>query len=180
MTEVRGRPPALFPLFASIDTLPGIGPKGRAALEQMGIDKPRDLILTLPASGVTRRRIDRIAEARAPEIVTVTVTVTRHHPPQAKGRPWRVHCSDGTGDLTLIFFRPRAEWLEGQLPPGARRTVSGKLELFDGLAQMVHPDHIQPEGNAPPAEFEPVYPLSAGLTQKGMAKAVEAALTRLP
>ena len=48
MTEVRGRPPALFPLFASIDTLPGIGPKGRAALEQMGIDKPRDLILTLP------------------------------------------------------------------------------------------------------------------------------------
>ncbi|TJZ89735.1 ATP-dependent DNA helicase RecG [Paracoccus gahaiensis] len=180
MTEVRGRPPALFPLFAGIDTLPGIGPKGRAALEQMGIDKPRDLILTLPASGVTRRRIARIAEARAPEIVTVTVTVTRHHPPQAKGRPWRVHCTDGAGDLTLIFFRPRAEWLEGQLPPGARRTVSGKLELFDGLAQMVHPDHIQPEGDAPPAEFEPVYPLSAGLTQKGMAKAVEAALTRLP
>ena len=107
MTAPKGRPPALFPLFAAIDTLPGIGPKGRAALEQMGIDKPRDLVLTLPVSGITRRRIARIADARAPEIVTITVTVTRHHPPQVRGRPFRVHCTDGEGDLTLVFFRPR-------------------------------------------------------------------------
>ncbi|MCG6113031.1 MAG: ATP-dependent DNA helicase RecG [Paracoccus sp.] len=180
MTAPKGRPPALFPLFAGIDTLPGIGPKGRAALEQMGIDKPRDLILTLPASGITRRRIARIADARAPEIVTITVTVTRHHPPQVRGRPFRVHCSDGDGDLTLVFFRPRDNWIESQLPVGGRRIISGKLELFDGLAQMVHPDHILAEDEALPPSFEPVYPLSAGLTQKGMAKAVDAALTRLP
>ena len=55
MSQPGGRPPALFPLFAAIDTLPGIGPKGRAGLEQMGIERPRDLILTLPHSGVTRR-----------------------------------------------------------------------------------------------------------------------------
>lgn len=180
MTAPKGRPPALFPLFAAIDTLPGIGPKGRAALEQMGIDKPRDLVLTLPASGITRRRIARIADARAPEIVTITVTVTRHHPPQVRGRPFRVHCTDGEGDLTLVFFRPRDNWIESQLPVGARRILSGKLELFDGLAQMVHPDHILADGEALPPSFEPVYPLSAGLTQKGMAKAVDAALTRLP
>ncbi|CAM3308170.1 ATP-dependent DNA helicase RecG [Paracoccus nototheniae] len=181
MSAPKGRPPALFPLFAGIDTLPGIGPKGRAALEQMGIDKPRDLILTLPASGVTRRRIAHIADAHAPEIVTLTLTVTRHHPPQVKGRPWRVHCSDGAGgDLTLIFFRAHAAWIEGQLPVGARRFISGKLEFFDGMAQIVHPDHILAEGDDLPAAFEPVYPLSAGLTQKGMARAVEAALIRLP
>ncbi|MGZ3217209.1 ATP-dependent DNA helicase RecG [Paracoccus sp. T5] len=180
MTQPKGRPPALFPLFAGVETLPGIGPKGRAALEQMGIDKPRDLILTLPASGITRRRLDRIAEARAPEIVTLVVTVLRHHPPQVRGRPWRVHCTDGAGDLTLVFFRPREAWIEGQLPEGSRRLVSGKLELFDGLAQMVHPDHILREDEAPPPAFEPVYPLSAGLTQKGMSKAVDAAMNRLP
>nr|WP_111298384.1 ATP-dependent DNA helicase RecG [Paracoccus saliphilus] len=180
MTQPKGRPPALFPLFAGIDTLPGIGPKGRAALEQMGIDKPRDLILTLPASGITRRRIDRIADARAPEIVTLAVTVLRHHPPQVRGRPWRVHCTDGASDLTLVFFRPREAWLEAQLPAGSRRVLSGKLELFDGLAQMVHPDHILREDEAQPPSFEPVYPLSAGLTQKGISKAVDAAMSRLP
>ena len=180
MSQPKGRPPALFPLFAGIDTLPGIGPKGRAGLEQMGIEKPRDLILTLPASGITRRRIERLADARAPEIVTLAITVGRHHPPTVRGRPWRVHCSDGAGDLTLVFFHPRRDWIEGQLPTGSRRVVSGKVELFDGLAQMVHPDHILRENEPLPPEFEAVYPLSAGLSQKVMAKAVEAAMTRLP
>ncbi|WP_378943104.1 ATP-dependent DNA helicase RecG [Paracoccus sp. R86501] len=180
MTQPKGRPPALFPLFASIDTLAGIGPKGRAALEQMGVEKPRDLVMTLPASGITRRRITALSEARAPEIVTIAVTILRHHPPQVRGRPWRVHCSDGTTDLTLVFFRPRENWIEGQLPVGQRRIVSGKLELFDGHAQIVHPDHILSEADPLPPQFEPVYPLSAGLTQGVMTKSVKAALQLVP
>ncbi|MDO5648017.1 ATP-dependent DNA helicase RecG [Paracoccus sp. (in: a-proteobacteria)] len=180
MTAPKGRPPALFPLFAGIETLPGIGPKGRAALSQMGVDLPRDLVLTLPVNGVTRRRIDRISDAQAPEIVTISVTVTRHHPPAAKGRPWRVHCSDGVGDVTLVFFHPRRDWIEQQLPVGARRIISGKIELFDGLAQIVHPDHILRDTDPAPAGFEAMYPLSAGLTQRVMTRAAQAALTRLP
>ncbi|RMC30983.1 ATP-dependent DNA helicase RecG [Paracoccus alkanivorans] len=181
MSAPKGRPPALFPLFAAIDTLPGIGPKGRDALAQMGIERPRDLAMTLPANGITRRRIDRIAEAHPPEIVTVAITVGRHFPPKSRGRPWRVHCADAHGgDLTLVFFHPRRDWIESQLPAGARRIVSGKLELFDGLAQMVHPDHILREDEQLPAAFEPVYPLSQGLTQRMMAKAVTAAMERLP
>ena len=46
------------------------------------------------------------------------------------------------------------------------------VELFDGIAQMVHPDHIGPEDAAPPPEFEPVYPLSGRLTQGVVQKAV--------
>ena len=180
MTEPKGRPPALFPLFSDVDTLPGIGAKGRAALAQLGIDRPRDLILTLPTGGVLRRRIERIADARPPEIVTVAVTVGRHVPPAARGRPWRVQCSDGVNDLMLVFFHPRQDWIESHLPTGARRIVSGRVELFDGLAQMVHPDHVLRDADPPLPDFEAVYPLAAGLTRKAMAKAVAAALTRLP
>lgn len=180
MNQPNGRPPALFPLFAAIDTLPGIGPKGSVALAQMGVDTPRDLVMTLPNSGVTRRRIERLTDALPPETVTVAVTVGRHHPPTSRGRPWRVHCSDGVSDLTLVFFHPRKDWIEKQLPTGAKRVVSGKVELFDGLAQMVHPDHILPEDEPLPPAFEPVYPLTAGLTQKMMTRAVDAALDRVP
>ncbi|RJE83822.1 ATP-dependent DNA helicase RecG [Paracoccus onubensis] len=177
----KGRPPSLFPLFAAIDTLPGIGPKGQAALMQMGIERPRDLIMTLPSSGITRRRIQRINQVDPPEIVIVDVTVGRHFPPKTRGRPWRVHCTDMHGDdLTLVFFHPRRDWIENQLPTGARRIVSGKVELFDGLAQMVHPDHILREVDPPPAAFEPVYPLSQGLTQRMMSKAISAAMEHLP
>ena len=177
---VTGRPPALFPLFAGLETLPGIGPRAAEAFEQMGVTRPRDLILTLPHSGIRRRPIARLAEAHPPEIVTITLRVERVNPPTAKGRPWRVHCSDGVSDLQLVFFHAKKDWIEGQFPIGARRLISGKIELFDGMAQMVHPDHVAAEGAAPPPEFEPVYPLSGRLTQGVVQKAARAALTRLP
>ncbi|UFM63491.1 ATP-dependent DNA helicase RecG [Paracoccus sp. MA] len=177
---VTGRPPALFPLFAGVETLPGVGLRAAEAFAQMGVTRLRDLILTLPHSGIRRRPIARLADARPPEIVTVAITVQRHSPPTAKGRPWRVHCSDGSADLQLVFFHPRKDWIESQLPLGARRLVSGKIELFDGMAQMVHPDHIGAEGSVPPPDFEPVYPLSGRLTQGVVQKAVGAAMGRLP
>ncbi|WGR63318.1 ATP-dependent DNA helicase RecG (plasmid) [Paracoccus ferrooxidans] len=177
---VTGRPPVLFPLFAGVETLPGVGPRAAESFAQMGVTRLRDLVLTLPHSGIRRRPIARLVEARPPEIVTVAVTVQRHSPPTAKGRPWRVLCSDGSADLLLVFFHPRKDWIESQLPLGARRLVSGKVELFDGVAQMVHPDHIGAEGVAPPPEFEPVYPLSGRLTQGVVQKAVGAAMARLP
>ena len=175
-----GRPEALFPLFAGIETLPGVGPRAAESFAQMGVTRLRDLVLTLPHSGIRRRRITRLAEARAPEIVTLPLRVERHSPPTAKGRPWRVHCSDGFSDLQLVFFHARKDWIESQLPVGARRLVSGKIELFDGMAQMVHPDHIAAEDDAPPPAFEPVYPLSGRLTQGVVQKAVRGALAKLP
>ncbi|MFO1164709.1 MAG: ATP-dependent DNA helicase RecG [Paracoccus sp. (in: a-proteobacteria)] len=175
-----GRPPVLFPLFAGVETLSGVGPRAAEAFAQMGVTRLRDLILTLPHSGLRRRPIADLAEARPPEIVTVAITVLRHNPPGAKGRPWRVHCTDGASDLQIVFFHPRRDWIETQLPIGGRRIVSGKIELFDGMAQMVHPDHIGAENAPPPAEFEPVYPLSGRLTQGVVQKAVAAAMTRLP
>ncbi|MDO5622380.1 MAG: ATP-dependent DNA helicase RecG [Paracoccus sp. (in: a-proteobacteria)] len=176
----KGRPPILFPLFAGVETLPGVGPRTAAVFAQMGVTRPRDLILTLPTGGVARRPVARLTDLRPPETATVTIEVIRHAAPASRGRPWRVYCSDGAGDLILVFFHARKDWLEGQLPVGQRRIVSGKVELFDGMAQMVHPDHILPETEPLPAEYEPVYPLTAGLTARQMAKAVEAALTRAP
>ena len=59
--------------------------------------------------------------------------------------------------------------------------MSGRVEIFDGLAQMVHPDHVlRPEEAGELPMFEPVYPLAAGVTQKMIARAVTSALTRTP
>lgn len=179
-TGLAGRPPALFALFAGIETLPGVGPKAAESFAQMGVTLPRDLVLTLPHSGIRRRTVARISDAHPPEIVTILLQVEGHHPPTVKGRPWRVSCSDGVGALQLVFFHARRDWIESQLPVGAKRLISGKIELFDGRAQMVHPDHIAAEGSVPPPEFEPVYPLSGRLTQGLVQKAVAAAMTRLP
>ncbi|MGR3794699.1 ATP-dependent DNA helicase RecG [Vannielia sp. SX4] len=175
------RPPRLFPLFAEIDTLPGVGPKIKAALEGAGIATPRDLLFTLPHGMVDRRRRDTVQGVPPGTVVTVEVTVGRHRGSSRPGGPYRVEVQDAATTITLVFFRGGSKWIEKQLPTGQRRVISGKLEHFDGMAQMVHPDHIlrvEEAGEIP--EHEPVYPLTAGVTQRVMGKAAEAALARAP
>jgi ATP-dependent DNA helicase RecG len=175
-----GRPEILFPLFASLETLPGIGPKGARALAALRIATPKDLLLTLPSGGIDRRPVATIREAELPGTATVEVTVGRHRaPPQGSRAPYRVEVEDAATTFHLVFFRAREAHLRELLPTGQRRLVSGRAELYDGIAQMAHPDHVLSPGEALP-EFEPVYPLTQGVTNKAMTRAAQGALARLP
>lgn len=174
---MTGRPEVLFPLFGALTKLDGIGPKTAQILDAAGVTKPRDLLMTLPMSGVDRHRRASIREVVAPAVATVEVTVGEHYPPKSRGRPYRVNVSDAQTSFQLVFFHARGEYLQKILPTGQKRVVSGKLEIFDSVAQMVHPDHIVTleEAEEIPA-FEPVYPLHAGITQKLMYRATRSAL----
>ncbi|MEM8787916.1 MAG: ATP-dependent DNA helicase RecG [Pseudomonadota bacterium] len=175
------RPEELFPLFGAITGLPGVGPKIAAALERIGITRPRDLLFTLPNSGVDRRPVASIQGAALPGVVTVEVTIGSHTRPSARGRPYRVFVTDAGTEFELVFFHPREDWLRRTLPSGQRRVISGKVELFDGRAQMVHPDYIlTPQEAVELPGFEPVYPLTQGVTQKTMAKAAVGAVALAP
>ena len=180
-TPVKGRPPLLFPLFAELETLEGVGPKTAKLLAGLGVERPRDLLFTLPHSGVDRRPRASIRDYLPPAVATVEVTVGAHFPPLRKGGPYRVMVRDAATEFQLVFFRAQGDWLQKQLPTGQRRIVSGKLEIFDNVAQIVHPDHIlRPEEAETLPAWEPVYPLTAGLTQRTVARAAAAALERAP
>lgn len=178
---MSGRPPQLFPLFAGLDTLDGVGPKTSEHFLQMGITRPRDLIFTLPQGIIDRRRRDSVAGATAGSVVTVAVKVLRHQKPAQKGRPYRIIVEDARTTLSLVWFRPKEGYLIGLLPVGAERLISGKLEIYDGLAQIAHPDHVLPLDEAATIpDFEPVYPLTAGLGARAMIRSVTSALQRVP
>ena len=175
------RPEVLFPLFADLTNLAGIGPKTATNLAQIDIAKPRDLLFTLPHAVIDRRRRDSVLGLNYPDTATVQVLVGRHTPPRQKGRPYRITVEDAETAFQLVFFHANPEYLHRMLPEGERRVVSGKVELFDGIPQMVHPEHMVKADQAEsiPA-FEPVYPLTHGVTQKQMVKAAVAAQERLP
>ncbi|OJY32145.1 MAG: ATP-dependent DNA helicase RecG [Rhodobacterales bacterium 65-51] len=175
------RPPELFPLFADLETLEGVGPKTAKAMAGLGVERPKDLLFLLPHSGVDRSRRASVRDVVPPAVVTVEVTVGSHFPPRQKGRPYRVAVKDSALEFQLVYFHARGDFLSRLLPTGQRRIVSGRVELFDGIAQMVHPDHVlRPEEAGDLPEFEPVYPLVAGVTQKVLAKAAQAAVARAP
>lgn len=172
------RPEILFPLFADLETLPGIGPKSAKALDAVGIRAPRDMLFTLPYTGIDRRLRDTIQGADFPAVLTTCVTIGAH---RKAARAYRVTVEDAALTFQIVFFHARGDYLKKLLPEGERRIVSGKVELFDGVPQMVHPEHVLPENElADLPHFEPVYPLTAGVTQKVMWRATRAALTRVP
>ncbi|KIC14481.1 ATP-dependent DNA helicase RecG [Leisingera sp. ANG-Vp] len=178
---MSGRPEILFPLFAGAETLQGVGPKTAQSLSQIDIETPRDLLFSLPYSVVDRRRRTSIQGAELPATLTVEVTIGRHRPARNRGGAYRIHVEDAETEFQLVFFHGRSRYLEAQLPEGSRRVVSGKVELFDGIANMVHPDHMLPlaEADSIPS-FEPVYRLTHGVTQKTMFKAAQSVLERVP
>jgi ATP-dependent DNA helicase RecG len=175
------RPSILFPLFAEIRTLPGVGPKLEKLIAKIAGPRLVDLILDLPVGVVDRSYRPKLIEAEPGRIATVDVHVLDHMPPRVKSQPYKVRVSDDTAVMDLVFFRADAKYLTGLLPPGTRRLVSGKIERFKDRLQMAHPDYaVAPEDAASLPQHEAVYGLTEGLAAKTMAKAVRGALDRVP
>lgn len=181
------RPSILDPLFAPAVALPGVGPRIAPLLDRLLGEPGRparvmDLLFHLPSSGISRERKGSIAEAPIGEPVTLSVTVVAHRPPPPGRRsPYRILVEDETGDVTLVFFNGQKARLEKVLPLGERRFVSGKIELWDGMRQMVHPDRILDErGIANLPAVEAVYGLTEGLSSRMVARYVGAALDKIP
>ncbi|WP_112309464.1 ATP-dependent DNA helicase RecG [Pseudogemmobacter bohemicus] len=176
------RPEALFPLFADLETLDGVGAKSAKAFEGLGVGRPKDLLYLLPYSGIDRSLRAGIRDYILPITVTIAVEILRHQPGRTRSAPTVVQCRDDQGAaLELVFFHARGDYLQRILPVGARRVISGKAEANDFAIRIVHPDHIlAPEEAASLPGWEPVYPLTAGITQKTLQKAVSSALARLP
>ena len=175
------RPECLYPLFAPVTALPGVGPRMAPLIEKLAGGHVVDLLWHHPHALVDRRFSPKLRDAPPGRVVTLHLQVERHEPSATPRRPYRVLCVDDTGRLTLVFFHAKVEWLEKALPVGAERVVSGVVEHFNGEMQMTHPDYIlPPERLAEAMTIEPVYPLTSGLPPKVLVKATKNAVERAP
>ena len=80
------RPSLLNSLFASVTTLPGVGPKVAKLLARVtGHDEDGarvvDLLFHLPSGSIDRRARPKLRDVEPGTVVTVAVTIDRHRPP---------------------------------------------------------------------------------------------------
>lgn len=175
------RPAILYPLFAPVTTLPGLGPRLGKLAERLAGPHVVDLLWHRPTGIIDRLLVPSIEAAPEGRIVTLTVRVDGHAPPVIANRPYRVRCTDHTGLMELVFFHVKGDWLSKRLPEGQKVVVSGKAERFNGQLQIVHPDYFGPAEEAPPpTQVEPVYPLTGGLNPKPLRTAIQGALAKAP
>ena len=175
------RPKEIFHLFGDLNNLSGIGPKTIINLKNLSIEKPRDFLFNLPFSVLDRLPVKSVRGVASSQIVTVEVLVKAHKVSRSRASAYRVNVQDAEIGFQLVFFNARKEYLESLLPVGERRVISGKLEFYEEVPQIVHPHHVKKINDEKPIfRFEPVYPLTSGVSQKLMSGTINGLLENLP
>lgn len=179
------RPAILNPFFSPIESIPGVGPQVSRRLSKLIEGQEMiDLLFHLPREIIQRKLYERVSALPIGKQAIFMGTVLEHNPPppKARQRPWQVAVCDETGDsLILSFFHARAQYLKERLPLGQKIAVAGKIDSFQANKQISHPDFIEPVARLQSIPLlEAVYPLSAGLTNRQLAKFQAQALSLMP
>ena len=174
------RPDILNPLFAEVETLPGVGPQVAKLLKRLGITRTVDLLYHLPTGVIERMRVPAASGALIGRNIILELKPFDMRETRSGRGPMRVFSADRDGNtISLVYFN-NPGWAKKSLPLGQARIVSGKLEAYGDEWQIIHPEVIQPGKDAEPAAREPVYPLTEGITNKRMRDLAAQAVERAP
>jgi ATP-dependent DNA helicase RecG len=177
-------------LKAPVTILQGIGNVKKDLFQSIGVNDIEGLLYYFPRRYVdysTLKTINRIEyEDELTIIATVQSSMTTPIRRRNQARV-EVIVSDGTGFLRLVFFRSLKyiQSFENHFRRGTQLVISGKVIQYLGRKQINDPafepldaSHLNTN------RITPVYPLTAGLTQKDIRTAVNSALrfyvTRIP
>lgn len=177
----------LSPLFRSITSLKGVGEKQSEFFSRLtGGKRIIDLLYHFPVDFIDRSFSPKISQLLESEIysgkvITKILRVEQHSSGVGKSKPYKVLCSDDSGFMNLVFFNASKKWLEQKLPVGKQVIISGKTDFFQEKPQIVHPDYIEIFENKDHDDnifkfldkIEPVYPLTAGITNRLIRKTLK-------
>ncbi|MGR8929308.1 MAG: ATP-dependent DNA helicase RecG [Gammaproteobacteria bacterium] len=165
------------PLHSPVTALTGIGSQTAARLQKLGIVTIQDLLFHLPQRYQDKTQIHPIGALIPGMTALVCGTVEFTDSVQRSRNSVICRISDASGLLSLRFFHFSAQQLQ-QLKPGVQLSGFGEVRQgFNGL-EMIHPEYkVLAPGDSPIEEsLTPVYPLTEGVSQITLRKAVKKAL----
>lgn len=172
------RPFILDPLFRSVGTLNGVGPRMLKLYEKLtGGTKLLDVVFHKPVGLIERKFVPSIMSAKIGDTVCVKVTIEKHTPNERKSQPYRIRARDASGFIELAFFHAQGGWVEKLYPVGKELMISGQVDDYKGGRQITHPDILDLEA---PEKTEVIYPLTAGLSNKMLRKTLLSCLDQTP
>ena len=161
----------------SVGCLKGIGGAKKALLERLSITTIGDLLMHVPVRHLDRRSILSVSELKlGTDAVVCGKILSVNRVRRGKGPSLTAVLSDGTGSVTLTFFR--AAFPGSKLKPGMSVLACGRIESFRGY-NIVHPELYFSKGAVSLSEAPgmlPVYRLTAGITQGTVRKLIASAL----
>lgn len=164
-----------------------VGPKTATVLEsEFGIVTLGDLVRHYPRRYEQRGALTELSSLEIGDHVTVQAQVRSFKNLKNKSKPGtrqEVVISDGTGQLTLMFFNQH--WREKDLTAGRRGLFSGQISVFNNKRQLTHPDYqlLEDDAQINADDFTeallPVYPATNKVQSWTIERAIKSALVKL-
>ena len=169
------------PLFSSISSISGIGPKLESLFERLVGKKKIHLLWHIPYNVIKRNMYENIHDAQINTLITCKIKIIKHIPSKFYRQPYKVNCICNDVPIDIIFFNVRVPVVKLLLPINEERYVSGKLDFYRNIFQITHPSHIFKIEQLDEFKFiEPIYGLTAGLNNKIYLKTIDKVLKILP
>jgi len=165
-------------LSDSVKILKSVGQARLALLHNMGIFTIEDLLEYFPRDYLDRSHISKIGELADGQMATIMVYMASQ--PQALYRNGKnitkIGFSDGTGRIDISWFNQ--PYMRGNFRDDTEYYISGKVKRALGIFTIEHPEVESVSKNVPRGTFldsgenlsagriVPVYPLTAGISQK--------------
>ena len=164
-----------------ITAIAGIGPKKASAFQSMGINNVYDLLHHFPRAYQNRGDTKTLLEAAmlGEKCAMVLTVATRAQTVMLKNRKTMTKLTvfDETGRCTITFFNQN--YMASLFNVGDVFRFFGKVERFRSSWQISSPDFEAVNSQRPLADLYPVYPLTAGISQKVMQNIMGTALACL-
>ncbi|WP_375327287.1 ATP-dependent DNA helicase RecG [Candidatus Tisiphia endosymbiont of Nemotelus uliginosus] len=163
--------------FAPVKTYININDNIINALKRLEIINLRDLLFYRPISYQIKLFAPNLSSLQNDLLIQMPVTINEILIPTKKTQPLKILTSNDTGSLLLIFFHKPANFIFNQLQIGRQLTVKGKVQVFAGLPQIIHPEFIfHDRAND---SIEPIYPLTYGVVSPQLYSYIKQAIILL-
>ncbi len=167
-----------------VASLSGVGPAAEKLFAKLNIFTVSDILKFYPRNYEDRRTRNPIAKFESAKVHTAAQVTAHEFFGYGRMRTLKIIVSDGTASASLIAFN--RTFLQHSLPVGCIIAVTGTFTVKYGQIQSTDFDatKLSESGNLedfenqplPDSGILPIYPLTEGLTQKTVRKAVLAAI----
>ena len=164
-----------------ISSLKGIGEKTEKLFQKIGVDTVEDLIRYYPKGFEIFEDPISVGEVEEGKVCTVAGMVFGRIQvsTNSKMQITTLHLKDVTGTLKVIWYR--MPFLRNTLAKGGTLVLRGRIVRKKNEIVMEHPEIFYPSSKYEEKRdtMQPVYSLTAGLTNNSVIKAVKQALSFL-
>ncbi len=164
-------------LNSPITVIKGIGEVKKKQFEKLGILTVRDLLYHFPRAYQNRGEITALSAAVSGEVHSFALTVSSAPKSALLRRGLTItkfKAFDDSGSAEIIFFNQ--PYIKDVFLIGDTFRFYGKAEIKKGKASLTSPEYEKFNGFSPLPDYISIYPLTYGITRKGLDKAIKEAL----